>query len=45
MNDYRKILIYQVLPRYFGNTKRGSVKNGSLSENGVGKSKLSNLWA
>lgn len=37
MNDYRKILIYQVLPRYFGNTKRGSVKNGSLSENGVGK--------
>lgn len=37
MNDYRKILIYQVLPRYFGNTRRGSVKNGSLAENGVGK--------
>ncbi len=37
MNDYRKILIYQVLPRYFGNSGRGGVKNGSLAENGVGK--------
>lgn len=38
-----KIVIYQVLPRYFGNTKRGSVPNGSLAQNGVGKFKdLSN---
>lgn len=37
MNDSRKILIYQVLPRYFGNTRRSNVKNGSVGDNGVGK--------
>ena len=32
-----KIIIYQVLPRLFGNTTENCVPNGSLIENGVGK--------
>ena len=32
-----KIIIYQVLPRLFGNEKSTNVTNGSLEENGVGK--------
>jgi len=32
-----KIIIYQVLPRLFGNTKSANAVNGSLEENGVGK--------
>lgn len=33
----KKIVIYQVFPRWFGNLKPSPVKNGSISENGVGK--------
>ena len=32
-----KIVIYQVLPRYFGNTRIKPVPNGSLEQNGCGK--------
>ena len=32
-----KIIIYQVLPRLFGNTKSTNAINGSMEENGVGK--------
>ena len=32
-----KILIYQVLPRLFGNKRTTRKKNGSISENGCGK--------
>jgi len=32
-----KIIIYQVLPRLFGNTKSTNTINGSIEENGVGK--------
>jgi len=32
-----KIIIYQVLPRLFGNTNLTNAVNGSLEENGVGK--------
>jgi len=32
-----KIIIYQVLPRLFGNMKKANIINGSLEENGVGK--------
>ena len=32
-----KFIIYQVLPRYFGNDCRNNIPNGSLSQNGVGK--------
>jgi len=32
-----KIIIYQVLPRLFGNVKQTNVVNGSLEENGAGK--------
>ena len=32
-----KIIIYQVLPRLFGNMKSANVINGSLEENGTGK--------
>jgi glycosidase len=32
-----KIVIYQVLPRLFGNDKAVNIPNGSLEENGVGK--------
>jgi glycosidase len=35
MND--KILIYQVLPRLFGNDCRNNIINGSIEENGCGK--------
>jgi len=33
----QKIVIYQILPRLFGNTKSANVPNGSIEENGVGK--------
>ncbi len=33
----KKILIYQVLPRLFGNNNNCRTKNGTLQENGVGK--------
>ncbi len=32
-----KMIIYQVFPRWFGNTKPSPVRNGSKEENGVGK--------
>lgn len=32
-----KIIIYQVLPRLFGNSKIPAVQNGTLQENGCGK--------
>ena len=32
-----KIVIYQLLPRLFGNTTENCVAGGSLEENGVGK--------
>ena len=32
-----KMIIYQVFPRWFGNLESSLVKNGSLTENGVGK--------
>lgn len=32
-----KMIIYQVFPRWFGNTNTKLVRNGSLEENGVGK--------
>ena len=32
-----KIIIYQVLPRLFGNANRKPVKNGTITENGSGK--------
>ncbi len=33
----KKIIIYQVLPRLFGNTNTNRVKNGTIKENGCGK--------
>ena len=32
-----KIIIYQVVPRLFGNENKALVKNGMIAENGVGK--------
>jgi glycosidase len=32
-----KIVIYQVFPRYFGNSKTSLVPNGTMEENGCGK--------
>ncbi|MDB5154379.1 MAG: alpha-amylase, partial [Mucilaginibacter sp.] len=32
-----KLIIYQLLPRLFGNTKQVNKTNGSIEENGVGK--------
>ena len=32
-----KIVIYQVLPRLFGNGNTENKKNGKISENGCGK--------
>ena len=32
-----KLIIYQLLPRLFGNTKTLNKTNGSIEENGVGK--------
>lgn len=32
-----KIIIYQLLPRLFGNTQERCIPNGSIKENGVGK--------
>ena len=37
MDNKDKIVIYQVFPRWFGNTNTQLVKNGSLAQNGVGK--------
>ncbi|MDR1675789.1 MAG: alpha-amylase [Tannerella sp.] len=37
MNSEQKMIIYQTLPRLFGNRNRTCRKNGSLSENGTGK--------
>lgn len=37
MTQIRKMVIYQVFPRWFGNMKASPVKNGSIAENGVGK--------
>lgn len=34
-----KTIIYQLLPRYFGNTARTNVHNGSIQQNGCGKFK------
>ena len=36
MND-NKILIYQVLPRLFGNNSDRCINNGDIKENGCGK--------
>jgi len=36
MNN-EKLIIYQILPRLFGNTKSVNVVNGSMEENGTGK--------
>lgn len=37
MDNKDKIVIYQVFPRWFGNTNTRLVRNGSLAQNGVGK--------
>lgn len=37
MEQKNKMVIYQVFPRLFGNLRPSPVKDGSLSENGVGK--------
>ena len=37
MEQKNKMVIYQVLPRWFGNLRPSPVMNGSLAENGVGK--------
>jgi glycosidase len=40
MNNFqrkKKTIIYQVLPRLFGNTKTANIQGGTLVENGVGK--------
>ena len=37
MEQKKKMVIYQVFPRWFGNLRPSPVMNGSLAENGVGK--------
>ncbi len=37
MKETGKMVIYQVLPRLFGNLRASSIKFGSIDENGVGK--------
>ncbi|MDR1981912.1 MAG: alpha-amylase [Tannerellaceae bacterium] len=37
MKKMRKMIVYQVFPRLFGNRATSLVKNGSLIENGAGK--------
>lgn len=37
MEKMSKMIIYQVLPRLFGNLQESSVKYGNVAENGVGK--------
>lgn len=37
MKQMDKMVIYQVFPRWFGNLKYPLVKNGDMTENGVGK--------
>lgn len=37
MKETGKMVIYQVLPRLFGNLKASSIKFGNIAENGVGK--------
>lgn len=35
--DKSKLLIYQVLPRLYGNTKGANIRGGSIADNGCGK--------
>ncbi|WP_321331439.1 alpha-amylase family protein [uncultured Bacteroides sp.] len=37
MNDKKKIIIYQVLPRLFGNNNNHCIYNGDIAANGCGK--------
>lgn len=37
MSSDNKVIIYQLMPRWFGNTCQSPVANGSIKENGVGK--------
>lgn len=37
MNDEKKIIIYQVFTRLFGNNNNHCVYNGDISANGCGK--------
>lgn len=37
MNNEKKLIIYQVLPRLFGNNNNHCINNGNISENGCGK--------
>ena len=37
MTDFQKIIIYQVLPRLFGNKKSAGKLHGTIHENGVGR--------
>ncbi|OAV71218.1 Alpha-amylase 2 [Bacteroidales bacterium Barb4] len=37
MQDKNKVVIYQVLPRLFGNLNERLVRNGDMAENGTGK--------
>ena len=37
MNDEKKIIIYQVFTRLFGNNNNHCVYNGDISTNGCGK--------
>ena len=36
-NDRRRVLIYQLMVRHFGNIRVGGVLNGTIEENGCGK--------
>ena len=36
-NDRRRVLIYQLMVRHFGNIREGGVLNGTIEENGCGK--------
>ncbi|MCI1648575.1 MAG: alpha-amylase family protein [Bacteroides sp.] len=37
MDNKKKLIIYQVLPRLFGNNNNHCINNGNISENGCGK--------
>ncbi|MFA7359140.1 MAG: alpha-amylase family glycosyl hydrolase, partial [Bacteroidales bacterium] len=39
MKNMAKLIIYQVFPRYFGNSQRNSESNADLKRNGTGKFK------
>lgn len=41
MNDEKKIIIYQVFTRLFGNNNNHCVYNGDISTNGCGKWRIS----